>query len=69
MKEDAIRRGLPNRIAVIVQGPKIWCYINGKLIGSAVASEPIAGELGLYLSPFGAKMEFSELRVTKLGPP
>ena len=58
--------GAVNRLAVEVRGRAIRCFVNDKLVGSAVSTEDVRGETGLFIARAGMEVIFSKLRVLEL---
>jgi hypothetical protein len=55
-----------NTLAVEIAGTTIRCYLNGRLVGSAVAPEAPQGYIGFFIDAPGVEVAFSNLRVLEL---
>jgi hypothetical protein len=59
--------GALNRLAVEIRGGRaIRCFVNDKMVGSAISPRDVRGNIGLYLDEVGMEVVFTDLHVIDL---
>lgn len=66
--DAAVREGYgaSNRIAVEIEGRRIRCFVNGKMVGEAATPLGTGGYMGFTLDQTGMEAVFNDLRVSEL---